>query len=445
MQSNNRHLANIITLIRILGVILIFWFTPYKTNLMLIWTVIIYTFVCLTDIIDGWVARKLNIVSDIGKILDPLADKIVVLVLLPLLEMQVITSLPVFIILAREFAIMGLRVAAAKTGTIIPAYISGKIKTGVTLPVCGILFARATVEIVPNLPPALVPLDLLRQWIYQWPTLVFNILIWTTVVITLWSFLDYFRSFIWQQYVIKAGGDEKKAKKFLYMLIPNFLTLVNLGFGSAAVIFAAFKMYHITVVLVLLGMFLDAIDGKLARKFETVTKFGAKLDSRADFISFGIAPAVIIFGLLSAKINCFYNLPCLAIAIGYYGAVHFRLHRFDQKGHSDYFTGLPSPIGASFIVLSAISFYLSQVVVFIPIIIIVSLLMVSKIPYPHMDVATKRTFMRYLKIPAFIFFVLTILNLLDINLAKNLLVYEILFGLSCTYVISPLLLIKKKQ
>ena len=108
-DKKNKNLANIITLMRILGVGIIFWVTPYKTNYGLILAAMIYTLVCLTDFLDGWVARKLKIVSEWGKILDPLADKILVLVFLPLLEMQVITSFPVFIILAREFTVMGLR------------------------------------------------------------------------------------------------------------------------------------------------------------------------------------------------------------------------------------------------------------------------------------------------------------------------------------------------
>ena len=134
-------LANIITVMRIFGVGIIFWMTPYTTNLTQITVIILYTVICLTDFLDGWIARRLKIESELGKILDPLADKILVLLFLPLLEMQVITSFPVFIILAREFAMMGLRVYSVQQGgDSIPAQFTGKLKTAFTFPVCGILF-----------------------------------------------------------------------------------------------------------------------------------------------------------------------------------------------------------------------------------------------------------------------------------------------------------------
>jgi CDP-diacylglycerol---serine O-phosphatidyltransferase len=440
-KLGTRNLANIITLMRILGVGLIFWFTPYKTNLWEFWTIIIYTVICLTDYFDGWVARKLHIESDIGKILDPLADKILVLVFLPLLEMQVISSFPVFIILAREFAIMAVRIVSAKNGTIIAAKLPGKIKTAITLPVCGLLFARAQVIEVANLPSFFIPFEILRKWILAWPGWIFTTLIWLTVAITIWSFLDYFGSFIWQLYVKKAGGDEAKAKRFLWMLVPNALTLTNLFFGTIAVVAAGFKHYHVAALLVLLGMLLDALDGKLARKLEAATGFGAKLDSQADFISFGVAPSIIIFRLVSVNNGIYFLFIGFFLALLYYGSVHYRLKRFNKTGHSDYFEGLPSPIGAALVVLSAISLYISHLYIFIGIIIVASLLMISKIPFPHLDVATKKTFLRYLKIPAFIFFVLTILNLSNINIAINFYVYEILFAFACSYVISPIFLI----
>jgi CDP-diacylglycerol--glycerol-3-phosphate 3-phosphatidyltransferase/CDP-diacylglycerol--serine O-phosphatidyltransferase len=445
---DRRHLANIITLTRIIGVCLIFWLTPYKTNYVLMWVAIIYTITCVTDFIDGWVARKLNIVTDIGKILDPLADKILVLVFLPLLEMQVITSFPVFIILATEFAKMALRVSAAKNGTIMAAKFSGKVKTAVTLPICGILFARVSVNLHPSLPTLFQLLEQLRIWIFSWPNWFFGILIWSTVIISLWSFFDYFGSFLWQQYIYKAGGDEKKARKFLRMLIPNSISMLNLSFGIAASISAAYGRYNAAVLLVLIGILLDALDGTFARKLDAVSNIGAKLDSKADFISFGIAPAIVILRIiLSGNIEITGNLVkilSVAFAFLYYGSVHYRLRRFDKSGHSSYFDGLPSPVAASLVVIAAISPILSQAYIFISIVTITSLLMISRIPYPH-NIESKKTFLRYLQVPTFIFFCLTILNLLNIHIAKNIFVYEILFSLTCIYVISPLFLLRRMK
>ena len=77
-----------------------------------------------------------KIESELGKILDPLADSDFGLLFLPLPEMQVITSFPVFIILAREFAVMGLRIYSVQVGgDSIPAQFTGKLKTAITFPV----------------------------------------------------------------------------------------------------------------------------------------------------------------------------------------------------------------------------------------------------------------------------------------------------------------------
>ena len=79
MELKTRNLANGITMTRIVGVGLLFWLTPFHTNYIVIWAVLLYTLICLTDYMDGWVARRFNQVTDMGKILDPLADKILVL------------------------------------------------------------------------------------------------------------------------------------------------------------------------------------------------------------------------------------------------------------------------------------------------------------------------------------------------------------------------------
>ena len=65
---------------RIIGVGFIFWLTPYTTNFIQIIVILMFTVVSATDFLDGWIARKLKIESELGKVLDPLADKILVLV-----------------------------------------------------------------------------------------------------------------------------------------------------------------------------------------------------------------------------------------------------------------------------------------------------------------------------------------------------------------------------
>ena len=442
-KPSYNQLANGITVTRILGVGLIFWLTPYTTNFMQLCAISIYAVICFTDFLDGLVARKLKIVSDIGKILDPLADKILVLVFLPLLEMQIITSFPVFIILSREFAIMALRVISAKNGTIIPATMSGKIKTAFTLPVCGILLGRVPVEVV-ALPAMLRPLEYLRVWIMAWPGWIISVLVWSTVVITIWSFLDYFGSFIWQQYVQKFSGDQDKARKALLSFIPNGFSVANLCCGLASIGLAWFHKFDMVVLLVLLAMIFDAVDGPLARRFGTDSQKGADLDSKADFVSFGVAPGLAIAMILDLPGPFFF----ISIAAGllFYACVHFRLKRFNSLGHTPYFKGLPSPVGAGVMMIGYASSFFVNAWAFLGLTIIVSILMISKIPYPHNEVVKNHWFLKYLRASTGLFLLLTIFKLLGVPFSGSLYIPEILFGLTTLYVIFPItsLLVKKK-
>jgi CDP-diacylglycerol--glycerol-3-phosphate 3-phosphatidyltransferase/CDP-diacylglycerol--serine O-phosphatidyltransferase len=443
MKNSPSQLANIITVSRIIGVGLLFWLTPFETNFLQLWVITLYTIICVTDFLDGYIARKLNSVSDFGKILDPIADKILVLMFLPLLQMGAISTFPVFIILAREFIVMGIRVLSAKNGQILSAGVSGKIKTAITFPICGILFARVPVTAV-DTPFYLKPLGWLVTWVSSWPSFIFDGLIWAMVGVTVWSLLTYLKDFIWQHFLMKADGDIQKAKKSLKLLIPNSITMLNLFCGLLASVYAWFGVFHSAVLLVIVGTILDSLDGKLARKLDAYSRFGAKLDSQADYTNFGIAPAVVIYKLLSTS-QLAYG-PWIGFVLGfiYYASVHFRLRRFDKGGHSDYFEGLASPVGAGLVVLAAISATLSQWFIFIPIVILIAALMISKIPYPHMDILSSRKLIRALRIPMFIFLPLTLLHLLKINIASQVYAYEILFAIVSVYLFLPLFPSKKR-
>lgn len=431
------NIANTITIARIIGVSLIFWITPYSTNLTLILTAIIYALVASTDYIDGWIARKLNIVSDLGKILDPLADKILVLVFLPLLQMQAITAFPVFVILTREFAIMALRVMAAKQGSIIQASFSGKIKTAITLPVCGILFARVPVELV-HIPLVLKPIEWLREWIFHWPNWMFNLLIWAAVAVTIWSFLDYFFRFIWQLYLKKANGNEVEAKRLLRMVIPNTVTMLNLSFGLLGVLWAALGNIQNAVLMILCCIVFDATDGFLARKLDAFSKFGASLDSKADFVAFGIAPGTLIYSYMAQSALPFGPIIGGVLGLTFFVSVAYRLRRFNKTGHSDYFEGVPSPTGAAITAVFSITPYITNPVIFGLIAILISGLMASKIAYPHIS-GTKHSFLKYLVKPLQIITIVCIMSLAGLNLPRFLHIFELFLGFGIVYLLSPII------
>jgi CDP-diacylglycerol--glycerol-3-phosphate 3-phosphatidyltransferase len=124
------NLANKVTLARIvlIPVFIIFLILPIKYGNYI--SAVIFTIAALTDVLDGYIARSMKETSALGKFLDPLADKLLVTAaLLVLVEQGIISSIPVIIILSREFLITGFRSIAAANGKIIAASSWGKVKT----------------------------------------------------------------------------------------------------------------------------------------------------------------------------------------------------------------------------------------------------------------------------------------------------------------------------
>jgi CDP-diacylglycerol---serine O-phosphatidyltransferase len=430
-----KQLANMITLIRILGVGVIFWLTPYTNNKTQIFIIILFTLICCTDFLDGWVARRLKIVSSLGQVLDPLADKILVLLFLPLLEMQVITSFPVFIILAREFAMMGLRIYSVQTGgSNIPAQFAGKLKTALTLPVCGILFARVPIESVP-LPYLFEYIDILRLWVFSWHPGFVLFLVYGVVAVTVWSFVDYFDHFLWGMYLKRWNNNEEKARHALRAWIPNLFSILNLTFGVLGVYFAIHMQFRFTALLLVFSVVCDAIDGSLARKLNVETKLGAFLDSASDLVSFGILPATGILWFLKDS----HMESAIILSAIYLVCAGYRLFRFSSAGHGDYFDGIPTTFAAPIIIFSLISTLFSSYIVFVGIVLIMSILMVSKLPYPHRHLAKDHRFLRFVQFPAFILTLLSIAMLIRGKEGVNFYVYDILVMVFCLYTVSPII------
>lgn len=441
-MNRSRHLPNMITMLRIFGVGLIFWLTPYHSAFWQLWVVIIYTIVAATDFLDGYIARRYNLESDLGKVLDPLADKILVLVFLPLLEMQVISSFPVFIILAREFSVMALRVVSAKDGTIIPASKFGKIKTALTLPLCGLLMGRVPVPVSGELPTGLYHLHQVALWVQSWPNWIFSSLIWATVLVTLFSFLDYFWGYLLKKSLNQEEGNRPKAILRLKAFIPNLITLANLTLGCFGVFWALVGRLENAVFALLLGTLLDAMDGSIARKLGVSSEFGARLDSKADGVSFGVLPAVIVFAVLQT--GPFYQDGWIAACLGVcvYASVRYRLNRFNEGGHTDFFEGLPSPVGASLIGLASISALFLTPSLYPMVIIGTCLLMVSTIPFIHSSVG-KHTWLGWFLYPSYAVMILTLTQLLGVTYLEAFYLPEIFMALLGIYVLSPILIKKE--
>ena len=435
MSIFKRQIANIITLTRIFGVVLIFWFTPYSTNFWLLVVAHLFTLICLTDFLDGWIARRLGTVSRIGKVLDPLADKILVLLFLPLLEMQIITAFPVFLILSREFAVMALRIVAAKDTNDVPAAgFSGKLKTAITMPVCGILLARVPVDTVETLPSIFMPFELLRIWILSWPNFVINVLIFSVVFVTIWSFITYFSSFVWRSYIKQFNYDEVRAKRALRVLIPNTFSIINLLSGILAIVLSVLGYFDLAVLSILIGIISDSLDGSLARRLDAYSKFGEQLDTKADLVTFGIAPSVFIYFFSSSYVPFHVSV---FISIVYFACVVYRLWRFSLSGHASTFDGLPSPIAAGLVIFASLLDPYYSGLLFIGIILQVSILMITTLSYPHLSLLNKGRFTRKVRSFCMIMAIISMLALVGIKEGLIFYPYECVFGIVFLYSLMP--------
>jgi CDP-diacylglycerol---serine O-phosphatidyltransferase len=147
----------------------------------------------------------------------------------------------------------------------------------------------------------------------------------------------------------------------LRALVPNFFTLLSLCAGLTAIRMAIERQFDAALLLLVAAALIDGIDGRLARALKVQSRFGAELDSLADTVNFGVAPALILFiwGLNGMKAFGWVAVLVFACCMG------LRLARFNAaldtekpKWMSDYFTGIPAPAGALVVMLP---FYLDRV------------------------------------------------------------------------------------
>lgn len=134
-------------------------------------------------------------------------------------------------------------------------------------------------------------------------------------------------------------------------LIPNMLTLTALCAGLTSIKFALAQKWELAVIAILVAAVFDALDGRIARLLDSTSKFGAELDSLSDFVSFGVAPAMILY--LWAMEDA--GRIGWGIALLFSACTALRLARFNTKlDNADlpawtarFFTGVPAPAGAA--------------------------------------------------------------------------------------------------
>ena len=146
----------------------------------------------------------------------------------------------------------------------------------------------------------------------------------------------------------------RNSKVPLRMLVPNFFTLLSLCAGVTGIRMAIEMRYDIAVLLIVLAAAIDGIDGRLARALKAQSRLGAELDSLADFVNFGIAPAIVVYTWGLGTLRDFGWIAVLVFAC----CMGVRLARFNSMldtekplWQSNYFTGMPAPAGAITVLL----------------------------------------------------------------------------------------------
>lgn len=141
----------------------------------------------------------------------------------------------------------------------------------------------------------------------------------------------------------------------LRLMVPNLITVLAICAGLTGIRYAIEFRYEMAVQMVLIAAFLDGIDGRIARMMKATSKFGAQMDSLADIINFGVAPAMVLYIFVLDQARSLGWIAALIYTI----AAGLRLARFNVMTDNDvkapwqssYFVGVPAPAGAFLVLL----------------------------------------------------------------------------------------------
>jgi len=203
---------------------------------------------------------------------------------------------------------------------------------------------------------------------------------------------------------------DKKAR----MILPNMLTLIGVCIGLTSIKFALDSKFELSIIAIVFAALIDGLDGRIARLIRGTSKVGKELDSLTDVISFGVAPAFVMFFWSLNNLGKFGWLLCLIYVV----CVALRLARFNVNSSDaaswkdNFFEGVPSPAGG-ILVLMPLIFSLSGINILnlnydqlVPLFFITtSFLLISKFPtYSLKKIVIPRTMTIFLLFGIVLFF-----------------------------------------
>jgi len=173
------------------------------------------------------------------------------------------------------------------------------------------------------------------------------------------------------------------------VILPNMFTLVGVCIGLSSIKFAFNGKFELSIIAILVAAIIDGLDGRIARLIKGTSQVGKELDSLTDVISFGVAPAFIMYFWSLNQLGRVGWLICLIYVV----CVALRLARFNVSSNADpswrdnFFEGIPSPAGGVLVLMplvfsfSEFKFFNVNYNIIVPVLfVIISILLISKIP-----------------------------------------------------------------
>ena len=234
---------------------------------------------------------------------------------------------------------------------------------------------------------------------------------------------------------LKIIADKKNAR----VILPNMLTLIGVCIGLTSIRFALDGKFEFAIIAIIFAALIDGLDGRIARLIKATSKVGKELDSLTDMISFGVAPAFIMYFWKLNTLGRFGWLVCLIYVI----CVALRLARFNVNSNQEpswrdnFFEGVPSPAGGILVltplIVSVTNFdyiTLNYDIIVPTFFIVTSLLLISKFPsYSFKKIVIQRKATIFLLFGIVLFFGLLLIYPFNI-IAISSIIYLLMLPIS---------------
>ena len=301
LKNRRINIPLVLTSARLIIAPLIFWAIIIKQFQI---AILLFIFTSLTDGLDGYLARRYNMVTKIGAILDPVADKVMINVTAGALVISAGFPWYAFgIFLIRDLSMIIVAIFVLYRG--IPILKPTRIIKITTLFQVLSILAYFT-KIVP----------------------LFFIVI--AMIFTFLSGIDYAR-------LVYHSANLKIPPAYSFKMLvalPDFFTLGNAGAGFISILFSFHGNYKYAAISLLVSTLFDAFDGKIARKINREGEFGKEMDSLADVLSFGVAPAIMAMSMVN-------NIWYFPLFFFFLSCGILRLARFNIMQERGVFYGVP--------------------------------------------------------------------------------------------------------